>query len=88
LPEPAERELRQDVAAAVPGLLEAERRGDYVEVFKTLSGFGPAIDRFFDQVRVNTDDAQLQARRHAFLREIHGLFLRYADFSRVLPDED
>ncbi len=88
LEEPAERELREAVAAAMPGLLAAEADGDYVTVFQTLSGFGPGIDRFFEDVRVNAEDPQLRDLRHAFLREIHALFLRYADFSRVLPDEE
>ena len=88
LGEPAERELRQAIATAAPDLFAAEAAGDYVQVFQTLSSFGPVIDRFFDTVRVNAEDADLRALRHAFLREIHALFLRYADFARVLPDED
>jgi len=87
LSEPAETALRDAVAAAVPGLLAAEAAGDYVSVFQVLSGFGPVIDRFFDEVRVNVEDTAVRAVRHAFLREIHALFLRYADFALVAPDE-
>ncbi len=86
LVEPAAVALRDAVAAAVPGLLAAEAAGDYVAVFQTLSGFGPIIDRFFDEVRVNADEVEIRQRRLAFLREIHALFLRYADFSLVAPD--
>lgn len=88
LPEPAERDLAARVAGAVPALLAAEATGDYVTVFQTLSAFGPAIDRFFDSVRVNADDPELRSRRHGFLREIHALFLRFADFATVAPGED
>jgi glycyl-tRNA synthetase beta chain len=88
LTEPAEQALRQTIAAAVPGLLTAEEAGDYAAVFQALSGFGPVIDRFFDEVRVNAEDPRLRQLRQAFLREIHALFLLYADFSRILPDED
>jgi glycyl-tRNA synthetase beta chain len=87
LPDPAERTLRDAVAAAVPAILASEAAGDYVAVFQTFAGFGPVIDRFFDEVRVNTEDAELRGRRHAFLREIHALFLRYADFARVAPED-
>jgi glycyl-tRNA synthetase beta chain len=87
LSEPAERELLAQVAGALPELLEAEECGDYAAVFRQLSAFGPAIDRFFDAVRVNVADDEIRRRRHAFLREIHALFARYADFSEVVPLE-
>jgi len=87
LVEPAERALRDAVATATAELLAAEEREDYVAVFRVLSGIGPVIDRFFDEVRVNTDDPRLTSLRHAFLREIHALFLRFADFSLVAPEE-
>ena len=88
LSESAERDLRQAIATAAPDLFNAEAAGDYVKVFQALSSFGPVIDRFFDTVRVNAEDPGLRKLRHAFLREIHALFLRYADFARVLPDDD
>lgn len=88
LQETAEIELRDGVVEAVPELLAHEAAGDYVAVFQTLSALGPRIDRFFDDVRVNTDDPELTALRRAFLREIHALFMRYADVSQVAPDED
>ena len=87
LPEAAEQELQHQVAAAVDRLAAAEDTGRYETVFDVLSSFGPAIDAFFDQVRVNVDDRDLRARRRAFLGEIHGLFARYADFSAVAPVE-
>jgi len=83
LPEAAEARLRSAVAAAAADLERAENGGQYETVFDILSSFGPAIDAFFNEVRVNVEDAGLRARRHAFLREIHGLFARYGDFSAV-----
>ncbi len=87
LPEPAERELRRQVAAAARQLTEADEAGDRVAALRALSGLGPAIDAFFDAVRVNVADEGLRDLRHAFLREIHGLFARYADFGEVAPAE-
>jgi glycyl-tRNA synthetase beta subunit len=75
------------VAAAAADLGRAEKCGEYETVFDILSSFGPAIDAFFDQVRVNVEDDDLRARRHAFLREIHGLFARYADFRAIAAGE-
>jgi glycyl-tRNA synthetase beta chain len=82
-----EQRLHQVVAGSVPELLAAEAAEDYVSVFKILASFGPVIDTFFDTVRVNTDDPELRRLRHVFLREIHALFQRYADFSLVAPEE-
>ena len=87
LPEPAEIALAKSVAAAVPGLLALQEAGDYTGVFRALSGLGPDIDVFFETVRVNADQADLKELRHAFLREIYGLFARFADFSEVAPLE-
>jgi glycyl-tRNA synthetase beta chain len=83
LPERQEQELRARTAAVAPDLAAAEEAGDYGRIFALLSGLGPAIDAFFETVRVNTEDEDLRRLRHAFLREIHGLFARYADFAAV-----
>lgn len=85
LPEPAEQELLRQAAAAAPALGAAEAAGRQVEAFAALSALGPAIDRYFDQVMVNAEDPALRALRLAFVREIHGLFARYADFGEVAP---
>jgi glycyl-tRNA synthetase beta chain len=87
LTEGAERNLLDQVAAQAENLKKSEEIGDYGQVFGILSGLGPAIDQFFDQVRVNTEDEELTRLRHGFLREIHGLFSRYADFSVVAPGD-
>ena len=87
LPEPAEAALAAAVAAAVPGLLALREAGDYIGVFRALSGLGPAIDGFFETVRVNADQVELRELRHAFLREIHGLFAQFADLGEVAPLE-
>ncbi|MFH1844681.1 MAG: glycine--tRNA ligase subunit beta [bacterium] len=87
LKEPAEVDLRQLIETAAAKLVAMEACGDYVGIFETLSRLGPAIDTFFDTVRVNVDDADLRQSRHDYLREVHGLFARYADFSEVAPAE-
>ena len=87
LPEPAEQELRRWAAEAAPTLRAAEASGRHGEVFAVLSAMGPAIDRYFEEVMVNAADPALRAIRHAFVREIHGLFARYADFGEVAPVE-
>jgi glycyl-tRNA synthetase beta chain len=85
LPETEEQELLGQVVAAAPRLAEAEAAGRYAEVFAVFSDLGPAIDTFFDTVRVNVDEEELRRVRLAFLREIQGLFARFADFAEVAP---
>jgi len=87
LVEETEISLKNEIAGAVAGLTEAEKSGNQDSIFAILSGFGPAIDAFFDNVRVNAEDPALRGLRHAFLREIQGLFGRYADFSEVAPGD-
>jgi len=87
LPERQEQELLARVAAVVPELVAAEKVGDYQRIFATLSGLGPAIDAFFEAVRVNAEDDDLRRLRHAFVREIHGIFAQYADFAAVVASE-
>ena len=88
LPEPAERDLFAQVAKVALELERREEIGDYEGIFEQLSSLGPAIDAFFDQVRVNVEEKDLKERRRVFLREIHGLFALYADFAAVAPSEE
>jgi glycyl-tRNA synthetase beta chain len=85
LPEAAEQELRRLTAEAAPGLRRAEAAGRQGEAFDLLAALGPPIDRYFEEVMVNAEDADLRRLRHAFVREIHGLFARYADFGEIAP---
>ena len=85
LPDAAEIRLRDAVAGAAPRLVAALDSGDREEALAILSALGPAIDAFFDAVRVNVADEALKSLRHAFLREVHGLFARVADLHEVAP---
>ena len=49
-----------------------------------LATLKPAVDKFFDEVRVNVEDAKVKANRHALLAEIRALFQEFADFSKVV----
>jgi glycyl-tRNA synthetase beta chain len=62
----------------------AEARTDYAAVFASLAALGPAIDRYFDHVLVNSPDPLLRANRHRFLAAVFALFSKYADFSHIV----
>ena len=68
------------LAAEVDPLL-AER--DYTEALKSLAGLRDPVDKFFDNVMVMVDDAELRANRLALLSRLQGLFLQVADLSRL-----
>lgn len=87
MPDTVEQKLRQQVAHAAAGLTAAEAAHDYDKVFALLSSLGPAIDEYFEKVRVNAEEPELKSLRHAFVREIQGLFARYADFAEVAAAE-
>jgi glycyl-tRNA synthetase beta chain len=81
LVEPAERELAAAVAQVRP---QAERQfaaGDYTGMLQSLAPLRLPVDRFFDDVMVNVEDARLRANRLALLAELRSLMNRVADIS-------
>ena len=48
-----------------------------------LAGLRPPVDRFFDDVTVNTDDPDLRANRLRMLSQIGGTLGAVADFSLI-----
>jgi glycyl-tRNA synthetase beta chain len=87
MPDKLEQKFLSSVVKAAGGLLEAEKAHNYNQVFALLSGLGPSIDEYFEKVRVNAEEPELRLLRHGFLREIHGLFARYADFTEIAASE-
>ena len=83
LAEPAEKRLHavgerlaRDVAQAL-----AERRVD--DALAAMTAIRPDVDRFFDEIMVNVEDAALKRNRRALLGGIGRTFLRVMDFSRL-----
>jgi glycyl-tRNA synthetase beta chain len=80
---PAERELAQAVADARARVLPQFRDRDYTGGLRQLAALRPAVDRFFDEIMVMTEDAALRRNRLALLRELSGLFLHVADLAAL-----
>lgn len=86
LHEPAEKALHEALTDALPdveralGKLGSGKR-DYAAALTRLAALRPAVDAFFDQVMVNTDDLALRNNRLALLAQLRGLFTRIADLS-------
>lgn len=81
--EPAEKLLAAELALISQEVTPLFDRRDYTPALARLAQLREAVDAFFDQVMVLTDDAALRRNRLALLRNLHELFLRAADLSRL-----
>jgi glycyl-tRNA synthetase beta chain len=85
--EPAEEELFE-AAARVALEAEREKRGRrYREALERIATLRPAVDRFFDGVMVNAEDAEVRKNRLTLLAELLAQFSTIADFSEIVPKQ-
>ena len=80
---PEETALGDALTAANEAGAKALRREAYADAMAALAGLRQPIDRFFDEVTVNAEDADLRRNRLLLLSEIRGSLDRLADFSRI-----
>ena len=83
LGEAAEQALYQQLKTIDAEVAELFARAQYREGLERLAQLRPAVDRFFDEVMVMSEDAALQNNRLALLNELLQSFRRVADFSRI-----
>jgi glycyl-tRNA synthetase beta chain len=79
----AETALYGAVVEGIDDLRQARDQDDAGRAYRSLAGFGPGIDRYFDEVLVNAPEPGLRRNRLGFLRDIHYLFAYWADLSQV-----
>lgn len=85
LQEPAEKALYQAVQTAAQSI-EPHHHTDnanYTQILQSLATLQQPLDDFFEQVMVNSEDANLKANRLALLKKMRGLFLTVADISEL-----
>ena len=82
--EPAEVALWEAFVPLRKQVVEGLAQRDFKDVLNILLGGKKAIDRYFDEVMVMCDDEAQRANRLAMLAEIGELFLRFADFTKIL----
>jgi glycyl-tRNA synthetase beta chain len=56
---------------------------DFAAAMRAMAGLRPAVDAFFDKVKVNDDDAKVRENRLKLLNEIRAATRAVADFSRI-----
>lgn len=79
----AERALHASMLAAIPRVNGQKRAGQYKESLEVIAALRPDVDRFFDQVMVMAEDANVRKNRLALLGELLREFTTIADFSEM-----
>jgi glycyl-tRNA synthetase beta chain len=83
LKEDAEKDLYEAILAAKTAVAPLLEKRAYEAVLAALAQLRQAVDRFFDDVMVMTDDERVRQNRLALLSGLRALFLDIADISRL-----
>ena len=83
LREQPEKNLHRDITDADRDITAAMDSEDYKRAVEVCARLRVPIDDFFDQVRVNAEDADLRDNRLRLLRQTCRTLNRVADFSRI-----
>ena len=68
--------------------VQAEKRaGHYEQALERIAGLRKAVDRFFEEVMVMSDNEAVRKNRLALLSELLREFTTVADFSEIGADE-
>jgi glycyl-tRNA synthetase beta chain len=81
--EEAEKALHAAVLGVRPGLDTALANGDYTGALLVMAPLKPAVDRFFEEVMVMTDEPLIRANRLALLASLGRMMNSVADISRL-----
>lgn len=80
----AEAELHKRVEDGKERCAQMLKRRQYGEALDLLVALKPAIDGFFGAVMVNAEDPVIRGNRLSLLKAVDDLFLSFADFSRIV----
>lgn len=83
LTEPAEKALYAALEKALPAAHAAVEKEDFAAAMKALAGLRAPVDRFFDAVLVNAEDANLRRNRLLLLSRLREALSQVADFSKI-----
>jgi len=61
-------------------------KGKYKEALLKAAEIRPLVDRFFDDILVMVESENIRNNRLSLLKEVSGLFMRFADFSRIVTE--
>ena len=83
LQQPEEKALAAAIAVAKTEAGSAVAREDFAAAMTAMARLRPAVDAFFDKVKVNDDDARVRENRLKLLNEIREATRAVADFSKI-----
>src|SRR5262249_43831707 len=83
LKEPSEVRLLDSCRAVRARGGQLSRADDYASVLKEITSLKPAVDQFFEEVMVMTDQREVRENRVRLLQEVRALFSQVADFSKI-----
>ncbi|WP_249693329.1 glycine--tRNA ligase subunit beta [Stappia sp. WLB 29] len=83
LAEPAEIALAAAIDTARSQIRDALSREDFAGAMTALAGLRAPVDKFFDDILVNAEDADLRLNRLRLLAEIREATREVADFSKI-----
>jgi glycyl-tRNA synthetase beta chain len=78
-----ERQLFDHVLSMERAVNPLFARREYAQALTQLASLRDDVDRFFDSVMVMAEDADVRANRLGLLLRLRGLFLQFADLSRL-----
>jgi len=87
LTEPSEVALLKEIDVRSPVIDHAVTFGRYSEAMRELGAMSGSVDRFFVDVLVMADDADVRSARLALLTALRRTILNIADISEIVPEE-
>jgi glycyl-tRNA synthetase beta chain len=78
-----EKALAKAIAEVGPEASSAVAKEDFAGAMTAMAKLRPAVDAFFDKVKVNDDDAAVRENRLKLLNEIRAATRAVADFSKI-----
>jgi glycyl-tRNA synthetase beta chain len=83
----SETKLFDDLQARMPRVHSATAKQDYRGALSELAALGPAVDRFFVDVLVMADDADLRRARLSLMAHLRDVVLGIADVSELAGEQ-
>jgi glycyl-tRNA synthetase beta chain len=80
---PEEKALAKAIEQVKVEASAAVANEDFAGAMSALAKLRPAVDAFFDKVKVNDDDAKVRENRLKLLNEIRAATRAVADFSKI-----
>jgi glycyl-tRNA synthetase beta chain len=83
----SETKLYADLQTRMPRVHSATAKQDYRGALSELAALGPAVDKFFVDVRVMADDADLRHARLSLMAHLRDVVLGIADVSELAGEQ-